>query len=99
MNFTPLGQTRGVRQGLADVLFFKIRKVGQEVANATPSGYRLDDHADGNAHAADTRLTAHDRRINGNSSKFEHVIIIAHKATEKAWHNADVRQCNDCPGL
>jgi L-alanine-DL-glutamate epimerase-like enolase superfamily enzyme len=72
-DFTSLSQARRVRQSLADVLLFKVREVGQEVANAATGGHRLDDHSHGHAHAADTRLSAHDRRIKRNSPQFLHV--------------------------
>ncbi len=77
-DFAALGETRGIGQSFANVLLFKIWKVCQKVAGAATGGHRFNDHAYSYTHAADTRLSAHHRRVNRNSPKLLHAIIIAH---------------------
>jgi hypothetical protein len=49
----------GIAQGFANILFFKVRVIGQDLRVAHPFGNHADDARDGNAQAADTWQAAH----------------------------------------
>jgi hypothetical protein len=44
--------------------FLKVRKIGQEIGEASTHGNRFDDHAHGDSHTADAGLPTHDFRGN-----------------------------------
>jgi hypothetical protein len=72
-----LREIRGICERLTNILIFKIRVVAEQVFDGSPGGERLDDHANSDAHAPDTRLSAHDLGISGYPAELLHVARIA----------------------
>jgi len=75
--FPPLGQTRGIGERLTNILVFKIREVVEQAFDGSPRCKRLDDHANSDAHAPDTRLAAHNLGISGYPAEPLHAVRIA----------------------
>ena len=55
-NLAPLSQAGCVGQSLADALFFKIRKVGQQIGDTTADRDGFHNHPNGYAHATNARF-------------------------------------------
>ena len=65
---------------LADVRFFKVRKIAEQLLDRAPSSKSFHNHPHRYAHAPNTGLPAHDLRIHGYAPKFLHAAIITHLA-------------------
>jgi len=72
-----LRETRGICERLANIPIFKIREVAEQVVDGPSGRERLDNHANSDAHAPDTWLSAHDFGISGYAAKLLHVVRIA----------------------
>jgi hypothetical protein len=75
----PSCKTCGESQGLLDVLFLKVREIGQQAGNCAAGGDGFYDHCDGNAHPPDAGLAAHHLWFDGDSLEFLHVVMIAQR--------------------
>src|SRR5260370_39236846 len=60
----PYLEEQDIRERLADILFFKVRVVGQQIFEGAPRGNGFDDHSHSYAHAADAGLAAHHFGVN-----------------------------------
>ena len=76
-NLVTLSQAGGERESLADILFFQVWKVGQQLIDCAGGREGFHDHSDGHAHAPDTRLAAHYLGVHRDALKLLHVIMIA----------------------
>ena len=76
-NLMPLSQTRGEGERPADIRFFDIREVGEQLLDRAPGGHRPNDPSDGHTHAADAWFAAHDLGIHSDAVELVHVVIIA----------------------
>ena len=65
-------------KGLADILFFQIRKIREQIGDGTTGSESLNDHANSDPHSPNTGLPAHHVGIHRNSVKSLHSVIIAH---------------------
>ena len=82
-------EIRGVGEGLANILIFKIQEVVEQVLNGSAGRERLGDHANGDAHASDAWLSAHDFGIGGYPSELLRVVRIAlNSALKSGWNTA-----------
>ncbi len=64
-------------QSFPDVFGLKIWKVDQQITYGAARSNSFYDHSNCDSHPTDARLTAHHRRIHGDSPKFLHRLIIA----------------------
>jgi hypothetical protein len=62
----------GVGECLPDILFFKIREVGEEVSDRPSGGESLNNHSDGDSHAPNAGLSAHHVGIGRDALKVLH---------------------------
>ena len=62
----------GIGEGLVDVLRFQIGVKLQQARFGMPCSHHADDHTDGDSHAADAGLAAHDSGVVGNSIEGGH---------------------------
>ena len=69
-------EIRGICECFPNILIFKIREVAEQVFDSSASRERLDDHANGDAHAPDAWLSAHDFGVGGYPAELLHLVRI-----------------------
>lgn len=67
-------------ESLADVRFFQIREIGQQLLYGAAGGHRLHDHSYGHTHTSNTWLSAHDFWIDRDPSQHLHTHMVAYPA-------------------
>src|SRR5258708_20253347 len=73
-----LSQACGEGESFANIRLLDIGKIGKQLFDGAAGCHRLDDHADGDPHAADAWLSAHDFGIHRYPFELVHAVIIAH---------------------
>ena len=76
-----------VTESFANIRLFDIREIGKQLFDGAAGRQRLDNHADGYAHATDAWLAAHDLGIHRNAVELLHVVMTAqvcHDVSEDA---------------
>jgi hypothetical protein len=80
-NFDFLCSPRGVGQSLGDVVGFQVKILSENLVSRPSRGNEADDRSDGDAHAADARLSAHYGGVTGDAGQLGHVASVEPVAT------------------
>ena len=77
----PLSQACGEGESFANIRLLDVGEIGKQLFDGAAGCHRLDDHTGRHSHAANARLSAHDRGIGRYASQLLHDPIITQPHT------------------